>query len=179
MNKEQDDKSAYDIFLEFAEQSGNQEQIEFALYMRDQKKIHSARAKTMLDELISGPREMTEEYDMRKRLDAAIQKNLDADSIWEFIWVCGDHVQELRGAEKKSFLADAGRKGGEIKNSATNALKEWAISKAAEIHDADTAIAEKLSNEIPPHLAEASKNPRRFIYDSLRGENKKKKKAGG
>ena len=70
--------------------------------------------------------------------------------------------------EKKSALAKAGLSGARSKHSKPRALKAWAEQQAKAMKGAELDIARRLAARIPEHLAGASKNPERLIYEHLR-----------
>ena len=74
----------------------------------------------------------------------------------------------IENKDHKYMMAKAGRLGGSSKNSDARALKTWAEQQAKTMKGADRAIARKLAAKIPEHLAGASENPDRLIYDHLR-----------
>ncbi|WP_156909596.1 hypothetical protein [Ottowia thiooxydans] len=77
---------------------------------------------------------------------------------------------EKADALRRELLARAGSKGAATKNKKATELKYWALREAESMHDSHAAIARKLSARVPIHLANASVNPERLIYDALRSE---------
>lgn len=71
------------------------------------------------------------------------------------------------GARKK-MLSMAGMRGANSRHRLSSELKKWALDKAAEMRGDHRGIARKLSAQLPAHLADASKDPVRLIYDALR-----------
>jgi hypothetical protein len=78
-------------------------------------------------------------------------------------------------AEIKSLLAVYGAAGAAKKNEPLRELKRWAIDEAGKMRGADADIARKLSARIPARFADLSKNPSRFIYETLRAARDKPK----
>ncbi len=74
----------------------------------------------------------------------------------------------------KEFLSAAGASGADSKHRLTRELREWALKQAATMRGTHTGIARTLEQQVPQHLAEASKDPKRFIYDTLRQQNNPK-----
>lgn len=68
--------------------------------------------------------------------------------------------------------AGAGRMGAAEKHRPANELKSWAKEQAKFMKGSDMMIARRLASQIPMHLADASKNPERLIYDTLRSLRK-------
>ena len=71
------------------------------------------------------------------------------------------------GARKK-MLSMAGMLGAKSRHRPYAEIKEWALTKAAGMRGPHTDVARKLSAQLPAHLADASKDPERLIYDALR-----------
>ena len=71
-------------------------------------------------------------------------------------------------AERQAMLSKAGLLGAESRNKPYAALKSWAIEKAGGMRGAHKDIADRLAAQLPAHLANASKDPARLIYDALR-----------
>lgn len=78
-------------------------------------------------------------------------------------------------AGKKMLASSAGKKGGVKKNARTRELKEWALQEAATIRGTDIEISRTLAKRVPKHLADASENSQRLIYDTLLERHKQKK----
>ena len=72
--------------------------------------------------------------------------------------------------QKKKGLSEAGKKGADTRNKPYELLKGWALEKASEMRGADRDIARKLAPQVPAHLADASKDPMRLIYEALRAK---------
>ena len=72
----------------------------------------------------------------------------------------------------KSLATEAGRKGLANRNAPIRELKEWVIQEAAMQRGSHKGIARELAKRIPKHLEEASKDPERLIYDTLRAAKK-------
>ena len=71
-------------------------------------------------------------------------------------------------AERKTFLAKAGAKGGKIRNQPRQEIKDWAIAQTATMRGAHKEIARSLSRQLPKHFVGRSDDPERLIYDTLR-----------
>lgn len=78
------------------------------------------------------------------------------------------HEEESR----REALSINGKKGAESLHGPRTELKEWALSQAINNRGAHKDIARKLANQLPTHLAGASKDPERLIYDTLRAAAK-------
>ena len=91
------------------------------------------------------------------------------------IFVSSSELKNSQNEESK-MLSEAGKIGADIKNNRTRLLKEWALKKAEKMKGEDKKKAKDLSALIPIDLADASKDPQRFIYDALREQDKQKKK---
>jgi hypothetical protein len=72
----------------------------------------------------------------------------------------------------KVFAAKAGRKGAAKRHAPTHQLKVWIIQEAEKIKGSHKGIARELAKRIPSELAEASSDPERLIYDTLRATSK-------
>lgn len=79
---------------------------------------------------------------------------------------------QLAESQRKTFLSRAGEKGALSKNLRTQNLKSWAIQKAMHMRGSDMDIARQLAAQLPPELADVSKDPERLIYDALRSRRK-------
>lgn len=75
-------------------------------------------------------------------------------------------------AKRRQVLSVAGKMGAKAKHQKPNELKNWALSQAKRLHGADAVVARKLAAMLPTELADASKNPGRLIYDTLREARK-------
>lgn len=69
---------------------------------------------------------------------------------------------------QRRALSEAGRRGASAKHETTRALKKWALEQANGMRGSDRDIARRLSAMLPAHLADASNDPMRLIYDTLR-----------
>ena len=69
----------------------------------------------------------------------------------------------------KSMLSKAGKRGASVKHQRVQALKQWALGEAETMRGSDMERARKLSARIPPQFADASIEPKRLIYDAIRG----------
>lgn len=74
--------------------------------------------------------------------------------------------------DKTNSLSSAGAKGAQSRHRPVAELKAWAVSEANKIHSSHKDAARKLTARIPKHLANASKDPQRLIYDTLRAAAK-------
>lgn len=74
--------------------------------------------------------------------------------------------------DRKSSLSKAGTNGAQSLHRPAAELKSWALSQATIHRGSDKDIARKLAAQIPKHLADASKDPERLIYDALRAAAK-------
>jgi hypothetical protein len=72
--------------------------------------------------------------------------------------------------QRRKGLSEAGRRGADTRNRPYELLKGWALEKASEMRGSDREIARKLAPRVPAHLAEASKDPMRLIYEALRAK---------
>ena len=103
------------------------------------------------------------------------------DYIEEMKWPCllmvAEKISWLRGSlemgalnerSKKQQLSDNGRKGAQAKHQTKEALKAWALERAKSLRGSDMERSKELALQMPSHLLEASKNPQRLIYDTLR-----------
>ena len=70
--------------------------------------------------------------------------------------------------ERKMALARAGASGLQSRHSKARELKAWAEQQAKTMKGSDLGIARRLAARIPEHLADASSNPERLIYEHLR-----------
>jgi hypothetical protein len=77
-------------------------------------------------------------------------------------------IDEENRAESSALLSAYGSKGGFKRHEKTAEFKKWAIKEAKNMRGSDKEIARKLSAQIPAHLADASVDPLRLIYDTLR-----------
>lgn len=73
---------------------------------------------------------------------------------------------------RKMMLSVAGLNGSAVKHSKPRALKAWAEQEAKTMKGSHMDIARKLAAKVPEHLADASGNPWRLIYDHLRALRK-------
>jgi hypothetical protein len=103
MIKKEAGQSAYDIGVDIAVEIGDDDLIEGIRELRNHESLQEARADTVFRELTSGFPDQLPEVDgidpllaLANRIDSVIQENLDSDSIWHFLLLCGDHMQSLR-----------------------------------------------------------------------------------
>lgn len=75
-------------------------------------------------------------------------------------------------ATRRKMLSSAGRDGARARHKKTAELKEWALKEAKNIKKDDADIARALLEKVPHHLADASKDPERLIYDAIRLDRK-------
>lgn len=73
-------------------------------------------------------------------------------------------------AKRAEMLSTAGRIGAEGRKKKYAGLKLWALDQAKVMRGADKDIARRLVLKLPTHLAEASIDPQRLIYDALRAK---------
>lgn len=76
-------------------------------------------------------------------------------------------------AERKAALSEAGRQGAIVRNQQYQKLKKWALGKAAGMRGTPREISRILSGQLPEHLANASTDPQRLIYETLLASRKK------
>ena len=76
--------------------------------------------------------------------------------------------KESPNFQNKKWMSEIGSIGAQRRHTATNRLKEWAIQEAAAMQGSDKSISQQLVKRIPPNLADASKDPERLIYETLR-----------
>lgn len=76
---------------------------------------------------------------------------------------------------KKKALSKAGVTGAKVRHELSNRFKEWVLHESASLRGSDADIARKLATRIPGDFTDASKNPGRFIYDTLRSKGSRKK----
>ena len=81
-------------------------------------------------------------------------------------------VEKSMTAGRSVLAAKAGEKGAASKHAPIRELKQWALREAAKMRGAQMDIAKKLVPRIPPHLSNASDDPKRLIYDTLRQQSK-------
>lgn len=88
-----------------------------------------------------------------------------ANAMWEAGSVGGWEAKEgMLRADAQS----AGKRGGAERHRASRELKQWALVEAASMRGADMEIARELAKRVPTRLSEASADPKRLIYESLR-----------
>ena len=73
---------------------------------------------------------------------------------------------------RKKNLSTAGVSGANVKHHVFRELKSWALNEAKTQRGDDKKIARYLANNLPESFKNASEDPQRLIYDTLR-ENKK------
>ena len=78
---------------------------------------------------------------------------------------------QLKNDQSKK-LSMAGLMGAQSKNRPYKALEEWILEKSKGRKEDDKEMSRHLFAEIPVHLAKASTDPMRFIYDTLRVKRK-------
>ncbi len=107
-------KSTYDLAVEAVDELGDPDLMLSVRQLREHELVQLARAEVVLKELLSGLPERLPDEDGKDPLDSfferrnrVIKENLDAYSIWDFIWCCGDHVGELRAGRKAMRMAEA------------------------------------------------------------------------
>lgn len=81
---------------------------------------------------------------------------------------------QARQRQKQSAAhALNGSVGGKAKHRNTHELRAWVVANADQRLPATMDTAKKLVAKLPLHLVDKSNNPERFIYDVLRGQQKK------
>lgn len=97
----------------------------------------------------------------------------------------------MRAAEHSSFesgwsgheemlrqdAAHHGKAGAKVRLGPVNELKNWALSEAEKMQGADMAIARRLGQKVPQHLANVSVDPQRLIYEALRTRRRPQRQA--
>ena len=73
---------------------------------------------------------------------------------------------------RRVALSASGKKGAQSLHGPRIELKAWALAQAKSNRGSHKDIARKLATQIPQHLANASKDPERLIYDTLRAHQK-------
>lgn len=139
MTKKEAGQSVYDIAIEVAKEMNDADLKDGIEHLRDHHLVHVARAKAVFDELTSGLPDIEEQGDgvdyldaIANRLNSVIRENLDADSIFQFLSLCGVRLADLRASNK-------GRRNAEIRHSQTGGSREkqaqikvaWASGKFA------------------------------------------------
>jgi hypothetical protein len=105
MTKRKSEKSAYDIAVDLADEIGDAHLVASARQSRDEHKLQASRAKKVFEELTSGLPEKPTDNDgidyldyATARLNKTIADNLDANSIHEFLLLCGVRIADLRAS---------------------------------------------------------------------------------
>ena len=75
-------------------------------------------------------------------------------------------------AARTASLSAAGEQGAKSRNKPFESVKGWALEKASGMHGDQKTISRKLAAQLPEHLAGASKDPARLIYDALRASQR-------
>ena len=82
-------------------------------------------------------------------------------------------LREADDESRRQRLSMAGKSGAQSLHRPVAELKAWALSEAKNSRGSHKDIARKLATQIPKHLADASKDPTRLIYDTLRAPTKR------
>ena len=105
MKENETGKSVFDLGLEIAEEIGNEDLSDSLRHLRDHQSLQKARAQAVLKELTSGLPDKPSKDDgidyldyVADRLNSVIAVNLDANSIYEFVFLAGDFRDRLRAA---------------------------------------------------------------------------------
>ena len=80
-------------------------------------------------------------------------------------------IQAVLNEPRRNILSKAGAKGALVRLQPNAELKRWALEKGGKL-GASKAISRRLAAQLPPHLADVSKEPERLIYDALRSSAK-------
>lgn len=123
-------------------------------------------------------------YDFRPSLNAVILKLLKVERFLkslpdtlEAASLCAEigaiNTENLMTVSKENInrkinLSNAGTKGAVTKHAGFRELKAWALEKAKTMRCSQQQIALKLSFDLPDHLKNVSKDPKRLIYEALR-----------
>lgn len=102
----------------------------------------------------------------------ALDKKSTVDEEQKLLISASEAVLASFKKNQSQKLSEAGRLGAQAKNLQSNKLKEWALDKAVSMRGDDRNIARKLSAQLPLHLADASTDPIRLIYETLRAKRK-------
>ena len=86
-------------------------------------------------------------------------------SLIESAQYCG--IVIYRETLDKMRMSDIGSIGAINRHKQTNELKDWALEQIKSLRMDDRLASEYLSDRIPEHLANASKNPEQLIYRAL------------
>lgn len=124
MTKKESGQSIYDVAVEAANEIDDIDLKDNIRQLSDSHLIQVARAKAVFHELTSGLPNIEEQGDgvdyldaIANRLNLVITENLDADSIYAFLSLCGVRIADLRS----SYL---GRKRAEIRHSQQGGSRE-------------------------------------------------------
>lgn len=79
-------------------------------------------------------------------------------------------------SERKVMLSNAGVKGSKVRHAPFDDLRVWASAETKKMKGHPRNIARQLSNMLPDHLKEVSKDPHRIIYEMLLKETDRSKK---
>lgn len=103
-------------------------------------------------------------------------RNEDSYDVF-FLSMAAEEIGYCRGAaislnraneRRRVKLSDNGKKGAQSLHKPKKELKAWALSQAKSIRGSHKDIARKLAAKIPKKMLDASKDPVRLIYDTLR-----------
>lgn len=97
-------------------------------------------------------------------IDAAEKLGFVSGAAWQL--VSDDEAQREK-------MAARGRVGGLKRHQMTAMLREWAMKQSENIRGGDIDVARKLAKTIPPALVNASVDPERLIYESIRKARQK------
>lgn len=99
MIEKETDQSIYDIGMKIAVDMENKDLMQSIGWLKDDQLLQKKRAQVVLQELISGLADVLPKTNgvdffdiISDRINSAIRDNLDADSIYQFLLLCGEHV---------------------------------------------------------------------------------------
>ncbi len=105
MKENETGKSVFDIGVEIADEIENDDLRDGLRHIRDHQSLQKARAQAVLQELTSGLPDKPNQDDgndyldyVTDRLNKVIAVNLDANSIYEFVFLAGNFRDRLRAA---------------------------------------------------------------------------------
>lgn len=136
MSKKETGKSVYDIGVEIADEIGDDDLKESLRQLRAHQSLQVARAESVLRELTSGLPDQSHDGDSdpfdasRNRINLVIRENLDADSIYEFLSLCGVRMADLRASYRGHFRAEKlHSKPGGSRDKRSQIVAIWATGK--------------------------------------------------
>lgn len=117
-------KTVWEMGVDIAKGLGDADLLEHLQQQRDNEHLHIARATAVYEVITSDLPENRPIEELEKHIDSVIQKNLDSNSIWQFLMLCSSHWDSImRIAMEKTVRTTIAKQAANARHEETRSMK--------------------------------------------------------